>query len=231
MGIINDAQQPVAGNNQVGASPPPPPPGVPTPGDNAGQSKAYNKDAATAAAPAQPYLLSPEQAQLEGRKLVAKAKIILHQQGTFDQVIKLLELKGSRPEQLVAHVCVMLIQLLDATARKEKVEIDDRAHVYGAYGLCAEIGDLAKEQHIFTLSGLQLGLAIGLTIQDYLKGEIAAGRIDKDALAADFYKAIRMMPHKEQMSIHQQMLQINKTAMGPAKARKRKRNRLSMGRA
>ena len=167
--------------------------------------KTYNKEAATSE-PA-PNILGLEESKLEGRKALAKAVQIMYDPVAYREVVKMLSVKGKRPEELVATVSVNLMQRVDASSREAGEEIDDRARIMASVRLPEEVAELAKTKGLFTLSSAQVQLAGSLGTEMYLKAEIAAGRIDGEKLKADTAKGIS---NKE---LHRQLLQINKTAM------------------
>ena len=208
MGIISEAQSP-----------------QPVPLAVANPVKEYNAVPATTDPKPKSIMMSADQARLEGRKLVARATVTIHQPNVYRELTAMLKTPNVRIEQLVANATVHLVQVIDSAARQTGEEIDDRAHIAGAIGICAEVYDIAKEQSLFTMTDKQLQLSVSIAIEQYLKEEIAAGRIDKDKLKASFDQGVSEMTPAQKLELHRQLLVINRTAMGKKRRKRGKRRK------
>lgn len=171
----------------------------------------------TSAAPQDPQQQIPvDHAQpnhLSQMQIVNKGNRILHSPDTSDHIVEMLK-TGGRPEESVAKVMLYVFSIVDNAARQAGQEIDDQDRIVALAQLVKMAAELAKAAGLFTLNEKQMQLAISLSIQMYLKQEIAAGRIDPQKLQADLQKGIAAMPPDKQKELNQSVLSINQTAMG-----------------
>lgn len=150
---------------------------------------------------------------LSQMQIVNKGNRILHSPETSDHIVEMLK-TGGRPEESVAKVMLYIFSIVDNAARQAGQEIDDQDRIIALVQLVKMAAELAKAAGAFTLNDKQMQLAISLSIQMYLKQEIAAGRIDPQKLQADLQKGIAAMPPDKQKELNQSVLSINQTAMG-----------------
>lgn len=143
-------------------------------------------------------------------RYVTKAIKLIHSPETRESVLKML--KGPNPVQRTADVVVGVMQRIDAAARKEGIEIHDSVKVMGAneiLNLVIELGEAAK---LIDLSKDLKELALSTAVQDYVKAEISAKRINQKALLVAIQRDIRSMPPKERKEIQKAQLRIQQTA-------------------
>jgi len=137
---------------------------------------------------------SKEDLKADGEKYVAKALILLHSPETRDGVVKMLT--GPDPVQRVSNVLVMVMQRVDSEARKSNLEVQDVVKAAAARAIVPEIVEIGEAAKLFNLNpDLEL-LAFSVSLQDYLKAEIKAGRVDSKKLAVTMQADVRSMPPK-----------------------------------
>ena len=145
-------------------------------------------------------------------QFISKGMKLLHSEQTRDGVLKVLQ---SQPNKLqaVSDAIVPIVQKIDSSARTAGGEIHDMIKLQGTAELAQqviEIGEASGAVDKFTPEETQTALAI--TVQDYLKGEISAGRIDPNILQQEMNKGLGQLPPKDQEQINQSMQTIDQTA-------------------
>ena len=126
---------------------------------------------------------------------VNRATILIHSPQSRKQVLAML-LAGSDPVQRVSDATVMIMHRLDSTARDAGIEVQDAVKVMGAHaivGLIVEFGNAAK---IFNLNDDLSELSLSVAVQDYVRSEVKAGRVDPQKLKVAFDADLRSMPPK-----------------------------------
>lgn len=125
-----------------------------------------------------------------------------------DRITQMLQ--GKNKVKLVAKVIVWVMQKLDNVARKEGIEVDDGVKATVAQTLFEEIIEVWRIE----MTDDQKELCFSVIVQDYVKGEVAAGRIDPDKLKAQTERAVREMPPEQQQKVKESLARIQQTAKG-----------------
>jgi hypothetical protein len=153
-----------------------------------------------------------QEMQEDYQKFINKGTKLIHSEQTRDSVLEVLN--RDNPLESVADVSVYLVQRIDQAARAAGVEVHDIVKLHGAVdlvGQVAEVGAMAGK--IPELSQEELQASLAITVEKYLKGEIAGGRIDQAALQSELQKGIQQMPPEAQKELDGQLRLINRTAL------------------
>jgi len=142
---------------------------------------------------------------------VVKGMQLLHSGETGGDIVEVL--KGTpNKSQAVAEVTTSVLQRLDTAAREAGDDVHDMIKLEGAVDLLQqviEIGEVSGATKKFTPEETQA--AIALTVQEYLRGEIASGRVNKDELAKQITGGISQMSPEDQEELNKETLRINDT--------------------
>ncbi|MFA5323822.1 MAG: hypothetical protein WC373_14215 [Smithella sp.] len=142
---------------------------------------------------------------------VAKGMILLHSAETRDAILQLL--KGKNPVQMVANATVVIIQKLDSVTRNAGQEIQDVVKLFAAHEFVKQIAEIAEAARLFKLDDAHQELALSVAVQNYVRSEISAGRIDPVRLEAQVAKETRAMPIDQRKEMMQSIARIQKTAI------------------
>lgn len=158
-------------------------------------------------------MIQPSQANVKHDfdAYVSRAMMLIHSPQTTKAVQDMLG--GPDPVSRVAAATVMVMQRLDAASRASNIEVQDTVKVFGAVeivNMVAELGEAAKkfrklDQHLHEL-------ALAVAVQDYVKGEVKAGRINPQALQAKMQADLAQIPEKERKEIQDSQIRIQQTA-------------------
>lgn len=135
---------------------------------------------------------------------------MLHSPQTRDAVLSVL--KGKNPVQLVANAVVVVLQKIDNASRKAGIETQDMIKLLAAHEFVSQICEIAEAAKLFALSKDQQELALSVAVQDYVRNEISAGRIDPVRLMAQVEKGMRKLPQKQKAEVFQSINKIKQTA-------------------
>ena len=147
----------------------------------------------------------------EYTQYVTKATVLIHAPETRDSILNMIG--GADPVQSIANASVMVMQRLDLAARNAGIELQDTVRIFGAnqvVHMIAEVGDAAGK---FKLPERLLELALSVATQDYVKGEIAAHRIDPKKLGIALQNDMRQLPPNQRKQIQLSQIRIKETAM------------------
>jgi uncharacterized protein YoxC len=136
---------------------------------------------------------------------------LLHSPQTKDSVAQALK-SSVNPVQGVADQSREILKRVDQLARREGNEINYESKIMGAAELVSEVADYAESVGVEPLDAKDRELAYSLSAQDYLKGEIAEGRVSPEELQQGVASSMSQMDRAQMEGINQQMLQINDTA-------------------
>jgi len=145
-------------------------------------------------------------------KYVSRATILIHSPQTTGAIQNLLA--GPDPVQQVANATVMVMQRIDSAARDAGVEVQDAVKIFGANAIVRLIIELGEAAHKFKIKFDEplTELALSVAVQDYVKGEITAHRIDPQRLNVALQADMRTMPPKMRKEMQQTQLRIQQTA-------------------
>jgi hypothetical protein len=144
---------------------------------------------------------------------IAKGLELMSSQQTRESMLVVLKGIGpGKPVEKLANALVVLLQKLDASARKTGVEVLDSVKVIGAHELIQDLAKTAAAANIFTLDDDHIELAYSVAVQDYVKAEVKAGRINPGKLMAQMQSSVRKMPPKEKQEMAMALKRIQATA-------------------
>ncbi|MEA1992214.1 MAG: hypothetical protein U9N58_08485 [Thermodesulfobacteriota bacterium] len=144
-------------------------------------------------------------------KFITKGTMLIHSPETRNQILSLLQ--GRNPVESVASALVITVKKLDEVSRREGLEVNDSVKLKGSEELISQIIEVGKAAD--TLKDFdddKKELAYSLGVQEYIKGEIQAGRINKQALAEEIKTAMEELPEESRKELDTQLKRINKTS-------------------
>lgn len=143
-------------------------------------------------------------------RYINRAILLIHSPETRQAVLAMLG--GENPVQTVADATVMVMQRIDTASRQAGIEVQDTVKMYGAHeivNLVVEFGNAARK---FKLTPDLAELALSVSVQDYVKQEVQAGRINADRLKAKMAADIRKASPKVKKEIQASQTRIQQTA-------------------
>lgn len=143
-------------------------------------------------------------------KYVANAIKLIHSEQTRLKVLGMLH--GKDPVSKVADATVMIIQRLDTAARHSGTEVQDTIKVFAAHEIVNLVVEFGEAAGIFRLNDDLKLLALSSACQKYVQSEIAAGRIDGQALQVQLQADMKKMPQKERADIEAGMAKVQNIA-------------------
>jgi hypothetical protein len=144
-------------------------------------------------------------------RYVARATTLIHAPETTAQIQQMLG--GGDPVKKIVRASVMIMQRLDTAARQSNLEVHDTVKMFAAneiVGMVAELGEASKK--FAKVSPRLLELALSATVQDYIKGEIKAGRINPQKLQTEMQANMRALPEDQRKEAEAAQLRIQQTA-------------------
>ena len=159
-----------------------------------------------------PAQVSPSQQPMgkDYQMYVAKGLEIISSTQTRDSIVTLL--KSADPVSALANTLVVVIQKLDMAARSKGTEVADFVKISGAHELINRLNDIMTAAKIASLDKNHIELAFSLAVQDYMRGEIKAGRINPAKLQQQQQMAMQKMKPKQRQEIQESLTRIQATA-------------------
>lgn len=157
-------------------------------------------------------MIQPSKADIKQdlEKYVNKAMILIHAPETRDAVLK--SLGGEDPVQRLASTAVMIMQKIDSAGRDAGIEVQDSVKVIGAHQIVDMINEVATAAGLFNLNQDLSHLALSVTVQDYVKAEVAAKRIDSQKLKVAMERDLRTLPPKIRKEAQQSPARLQQIA-------------------
>jgi hypothetical protein len=144
---------------------------------------------------------------------IAKGLELMSSKQTAQSMLVILKGIGpGKPVEKLANALVVLLQKLDAGARQTGVEVLDSVKVIGANDLIRELAKTAAAANIFHLDENHIELAYSVAVQDYVKSEVKAGRVNPGKLLATMQERVKKMPPKEKQEMAMALKRIQATA-------------------
>ena len=156
--------------------------------------------------------ISPSQEPMgkDYQMFVAKGLDLISSPQTRDSIVTML--KAGDPVTALANALVVILQKLDIAARAKGLEVADIVKLYGSHELISELSNVGKAAGIFNLDSNHIELAFSVAVQNYIKGEIAAGRIDPQKLQAQSQASAKKLDPKQRASMQEAVQRIQATA-------------------
>ena len=143
---------------------------------------------------------------------VSRGLEMISAEQTKDGILTMLRAKD--PVQSLADTLIVIIHKLDDAARQKGVEVQDSIKILGAHELINELAKVAKAANIFDLDKDHIELAFSVAVQDYVREEVQAGRINPGKLQAQMQSGVNKMGTKEREEMQAAQERIQKTARG-----------------
>ena len=147
--------------------------------------------------------------KVDHEKYVVKGMELIHSEATRDSIIELL--KSGDPVGALVKTLVMILHKVDEAARTAGIEVEDSAKLLGAGELLGQLYEIGKAAGIMKLEPDEIHLALAGSIQNYVKDEVAAGRIDPKKLAATMKNNLSQLPAKDKAASLLAMKKIEQT--------------------
>lgn len=154
----------------------------------------------------------PSQADYKGdyERYVSRATILIHSPETRESVLGLLG--GKDPVQRVANATVMVMQRIDSASRTSGIEVQDTVKMFAAHEIVKLVIELGEAAGKFKLDESLVELALSVSVQDYIKAEITARRINPQQLKVKMDADIRKLPPEERKEIQKSLQRVQQTA-------------------
>lgn len=143
---------------------------------------------------------------------MAKAMQIVHSKDTRGKIMMMLQSSAKDPVQAVANVTTSVMQQVDMITRRAGIEVDDGVKFAGAHELIGQVEEIARMGRLFSLDQRHQELALSVAVQDYVKGEIAAKRIDPYKLQAKIKAGVQAMSPKDKIVMEQSVKRLADTS-------------------
>lgn len=160
--------------------------------------------------PGQPVSPSKRPLQDDYAQFVARGLEMISSQEASQGILQLL--KSGRPVESLADTAVMVVRKLDEGARSKGIEVQDTVKVLGTYELITELANVAKAAKIFDLDKDHVELAFSVAVQEYIKQEISAGRVDGNKLKAELDVGAGKLKPEEREAMNESMQRVAMTA-------------------
>jgi len=156
--------------------------------------------------------VSPSQNTMKTDEAIYKAKglELLNSDQTQGEFMTVL--KTGDPVTALVNALLLVLQKLDAAQRASGTDVADAVKLLGAEEFFNDLVSKAKAARIFTLDQAHLEMAFSIAVQDYIKGEVAAGRIDPAKLMQQMQQSMAKLPPAQRQEITTAMQRIQKTA-------------------
>ena len=141
---------------------------------------------------------------------VAKALAMIHDPAVCNNIIGMLA--GSNPVQQVAAATVMVMERIDAASRSAGTEVQDTVKMYAVNDIIKAVADLGEAAGKFRLNSDLLLLTLTVCVQNYVKAEVKAGRIDPQKLQAKVQSDMKLLPQKDQIEARNSQMKIAQIA-------------------
>jgi len=138
-----------------------------------------------------------QQAAIESQheQYLAKGMEMIHSPQTRDSILELL--RASDPVDALSKTLVMVLHKVDEAARSANLEVEDAAKLMGASELLTQLYEIGEAAKIMKLMPDEIHLALAAGIQNYVKDEVVAGRINPQKLAETMKKNLSLLSPKE----------------------------------
>ena len=152
---------------------------------------------------------NPAKMKEDATVYVDKATILIHSQGPRQEFMNML--KAPDPVKAVSGATVIVMQRLDTAMREAGVELDDVVKVVCARYIVSEFVELAAAAKLFNMDTDHAGLALSMAVQNYIKAEAAAGRINMKQLQVQVQIEMRQMDPKTRKEVMAGMAKVQQT--------------------
>lgn len=141
---------------------------------------------------------------------VAKGLEIISSPQTRDGIV--ISLQQGDPVTALANTLALVIRKLDEGSRGKGVEVSDVVKMYGAHELITELAKVATAAGVKGLDEDHIALAFAFAVQEYIKQEIQAGKINPTKLHMQTKAGVRKLPPEKQQEIVSSIEKIQATA-------------------
>lgn len=153
----------------------------------------------------------PGKVQADAHRIVTRGMEILHSPQTKDAILQSMRVSND-PVQAMADKGKEIMQRVDTAARQEGTEINVMAKINGGRELVNEIADLAESAGAPPVSEEDRELAWSVSMQDYMKDEIAAGRLDPKEVEQGVMESMKSLDKEQLEAANQEMIRLDTTA-------------------
>lgn len=153
----------------------------------------------------------PGQIQADAHRIVTRGMEILHGPDTKDSIAAAIQ-ASSDPVTGVADLAKSIMQKIDLISRQEGIEINVLSKINGSKELVNEIAELAEDRGAPVMDEADRELAWSVSMQDYVKEEIAAGRLDPAELEQGVMESMKSLDKEGMEAANQEMIRLDETA-------------------
>lgn len=115
------------------------------------------------------------------------------------------------PVQALANALGAILRKIDSASRVRGIEVDDHVKLFAAFELLQRLHDVGKAIGKMDLDKDHLELAFAVAVQDYIKDEIAAGRIDPEELQRTTKRGMEEMTPEQRNGVKESMARLQQT--------------------
>lgn len=139
---------------------------------------------------------------------VSIAMDILHSKQTRGDVHTMIKAGAEDPVRTTANILLLILHKLDNTTRSAGQEVDDAIKLLALSEMVNQVAEIAEALGAFTIDEDHQSLALSIAVQDYVKGEVSAGRINPVKLQAQIATSVGKMPPEERMAMEKSIQKI-----------------------
>lgn len=144
-------------------------------------------------------------------KYLINAMELLHSEKTRDSMFELIMSKPD-PIESMSDAVTLILNRLDTDIRRAGIEVSDAARLASSFEITAQVIELAVSSGELEEPTEEEGyLVLAVAMEKYIKGEIEAGRMDKDKLAAEVNQMIQYMDPEEKEAMIESMEKMDQT--------------------
>ena len=142
---------------------------------------------------------SPDKLKQDFAQYVSKATTMINSPQTRAQTLTML--KGSDPCKQVSQAAVIVMQQVDALSRRANIEVRDDIKFVATYVIIEQLAQMASAAGLYKLDKDYCLLAMSMAVQNYIKAEVAAHRVDAKQVAVQMQIAQREMPPEQKKAM------------------------------
>ena len=172
-------------------------------------TKTYKADEAMGAPKNKMETQANEKIKQEIDEYLMNAMDLLHSEKTRDAMYDMI-LSKPDPVESISDTVVLIFNRIDSSISKAGTPVSDTARLASSYEITNQVIELATAGgDLEEPSEEDRALVLSVSVEKYIKGEIKAGRMDKDKLAQEVDQMVKVMDPEERDAMIQGMESIN----------------------
>ena len=143
-------------------------------------------------------------------KYLSKGMKMLHSEQTRDKILDLAS--SGEPIASAAKAIYVVLNKVDGAMRKSGKEVPDEVKAVAANELLNQLTMVGEASGKVMLSPQEKEAALAEVVNQYIQGEIRAGRIDRNKLAENAGYSVKLMSPNQRKQVDMSMKRIGATA-------------------